>query len=67
MCVCIGHTEDFNEMLHHLIESHPNTKVIAVGYSMGGNIVTKYMGEQRTRPPNLIAGISICQGYDAIK
>uniref|UniRef100_A0A1B6CY92 AB hydrolase-1 domain-containing protein n=2 Tax=Clastoptera arizonana TaxID=38151 RepID=A0A1B6CY92_9HEMI len=62
-----GHTDDFNEMLHHLMETHSNTKIVAVGYSMGGNIVTKYMGEDRVRPSSLIAGISICQGYDAIK
>lgn len=64
---CTGYTDDFHEMLRHLIEKHPNTKVICVGYSMGGNIVTKYMGEERTRPSNLIGGISICQGYDAIQ
>lgn len=62
-----GYTDDFHEMLHHLIEKHPNTKIVCVGYSMGGNIVTKYMGEERTRPPHLIGGISICQGYDAIE
>lgn len=62
-----GYTDDFHEMLRHLIEKHPNTKIICVGYSMGGNIVTKYMGEERTRPPHLIGGVSICQGYDAIE
>ncbi|XP_075219349.1 abhydrolase domain-containing protein 2 isoform X2 [Lycorma delicatula] len=63
-----GYTGDFNEMLHHLTEKLPNTKIITLGYSMGGNIVTKYMGElDREQPANLIGGISICQGYDAIQ
>ena len=32
---------------------------------MGGNLVTKYLGEPRVKPPNVIGGISVCQGYDA--
>lgn len=35
---------------------------------MGGNLVTKYLGEFRqNRPNSIIAGISICQPYDALK
>lgn len=35
---------------------------------MGGNLVTKYLGESRKNLPNsVIAGISICQPYDALK
>ena len=35
--------------------------------SMGANIVTKYLGEKRLdMPRNIVGGISICQGYDAL-
>ena len=35
---------------------------------MGGNIVTKYLGEKLPdMPKNIIGGISICQGYDALR
>lgn len=55
-------------MLCNLSELYPNTKIIAIGYSMGGNLVTKYLGESReNRPSSVIAGVSICQPYDALK
>jgi len=63
-----GYTNDFHDMLRHLCERHPDTKVVIIGYSMGGNIVTKYMGEkEKEKVSNLIGGISICQGYDGIQ
>jgi abhydrolase domain-containing protein 2 len=66
--VCAGHTGDFNEMLSHILEKHPHTLIVCIGFSLGGNLVTKYMGEtDRCRSPNIIGGISICQGYCAIE
>ena len=63
-----GHTGDFNEMLMHILEKQPNTQIVCIGFSLGGNLITKYMGEtDRTRSPNIIGGISICQGYCAIE
>jgi abhydrolase domain-containing protein 2 len=62
-----GHTEDFDAMLRHLLEKWPHTRVVAVGFSLGGNLVTKYLGEQRVRPSNLLGAISVCQGYCAIE
>ena len=55
-------------MIGSLINRHPNTKIVCVGFSLGGNLVTKYMGElDRERPLQIIGGISICQGYCAIE
>ncbi|KAF7993180.1 hypothetical protein HCN44_006240 [Aphidius gifuensis] len=63
-----GHTDDYHVMLLSLAEKHPNTKIVCVGFSLGGNIVTKYMGERaKTKLPQIIGGISICQGYNAIE
>lgn len=63
-----GGTNDLHEMLNHLADRYPDTKVVLIGFSMGGNIVTKYLGEpERVKIPNLIGGVSICQGYDGIK
>lgn len=63
-----GHTDDYSAMLQHLVEQHPNTKIVCIGYSLGGNLVTKYLGEHGSQKlPNIIGGISICQGYNALK
>ncbi|KOC65565.1 Abhydrolase domain-containing protein 2 [Habropoda laboriosa] len=63
-----GHTDDYHVMLQNLIQKHPNTKIICIGYSLGGNIVTKYLGERGpNKLSNIIGGISICQGYNAIE
>ncbi|KAI4467949.1 abhydrolase domain-containing protein [Holotrichia oblita] len=63
-----GNTNDFHEMLLNVMAKHPSSKIVCVGFSLGGNIVTKYMGEiERNRPGNIIGGISVCQGYNAIE
>ena len=60
-----GNTSDYDGMVQDLVKRYTCTKVICMGFSMGGNIVTKYLGENRKRPDNIVAGISSCQGYDA--
>ncbi|CAB3362916.1 Hypothetical predicted protein [Cloeon dipterum] len=62
-----GHTDDFDMMLKQILERWPNTRIIAVGFSLGGNLVTKYFGEQRIRPSALLGAISVCQGYCALE
>lgn len=61
-----GNTSDFHEMVGNLTQRHPNTKIVCVGFSLGGNLVTKYMGESdREHPSHIIGAISVCQGYCA--
>jgi len=63
-----GHTEDFSEMVTNLHKKYPSSPIVAVGFSLGGNLVTKYLGEtQREKPNNVVGGISICQGYNAVE
>lgn len=55
-------------MVAHLEKKYPTTHIVSVGFSLGGNLVTKYMGEDDTeRPSNIIGGVSICQGYNAVE
>ncbi|KAG5666442.1 hypothetical protein PVAND_014470 [Polypedilum vanderplanki] len=62
-----GHTDDYAAMITNLVKKYPNTQIISVGFSLGGNLITKYLGEVNVpKPSNIIGGISICQGYDAI-
>jgi predicted alpha/beta-fold hydrolase len=55
------------EMFKKLAELYPRTRFIAIGYSMGANVLTNCMArlesvEIRSR---IILAISICQGYSA--
>lgn len=61
-----GHTDDYVAMITNLVKKYPSTHIISVGFSLGGNLITKYLGETTViKPSNVIGGISICQGYDA--
>ncbi len=53
-------------MLQDLAKRYPHTKFLCLGFSMGGNLVTKYLGEEK-RSAKILAGISVCQGYDAVE
>lgn len=63
-----GNTDDYAGMIQDLSRRYPGTKFICVGFSMGGNLVTKYLGEVRSDRPDdkIVAGVSACQGYDAV-
>lgn len=55
-------------MIASLLDKYPTTRLVAVGFSLGGNLITKYLGEtNKIKPDCLIGGISICQGYNAIE
>lgn len=63
-----GHTDDYHVMLQDLVEKHSETQIVCIGFSLGGNLVTKYMGERGSnKMSHIIGGISICQGYNAIE
>ena len=51
-------------MATSVLENHPNTKLIAVGFSLGANIVCKYLGENVDNQKGFISCVSLCQGYD---
>lgn len=46
-----GDTGDFDTVMRLLCEREPNTKKAAVGISIGGNVLLKWLGEQTHRAP----------------
>ena len=52
-------------MVNRVIEMYPQSKLMAVGFSMGGNVVIKYLGENMENRDKFIGAMSFCQGYDA--
>ena len=61
-----GNTGDYDEMIGDLVRRYPDTRIVCLGFSMGGNIVTKYLGERKPRS-QIVGGVSACQGYDVLR
>ncbi|KAL4238314.1 Monoacylglycerol lipase abhd2 [Mactra antiquata] len=59
-----GGTTEYGHMIDHLLQQYPETKILAAGFSMGGNIVTKYLGESIENQDKVLCGMSVCQGYE---
>lgn len=62
-----GSTTELDAMVRYTVDNYPNTKLLGVGFSLGGNILVKYLGENPEHQRNFICAISLCQGYDILK
>ncbi|MEM8998771.1 MAG: alpha/beta fold hydrolase [Bacteroidota bacterium] len=54
-----GATEDLIEVLHHILETKRYDTLYLKGFSLGGNLILKYLGEQATLPKELKAAVAI--------
>lgn len=43
-----GYTEDFHIALSRIHSQYPDAPIMVVGYSMGGNMIAKYLSEQQS-------------------
>lgn len=62
-----GCTWEFGAMVGHIRRSFPQTQLVVVGFSLGGNIVCKFLGENQSNQDGVLCCISICQGYSALR
>lgn len=53
--------------MNHLTTVLNHKRLIGVGFSMGANILIKYLGEEAPRQECFECGISVCQGYDILR
>ncbi|MEN7548424.1 alpha/beta fold hydrolase [Rapidithrix thailandica] len=51
-----GETDDVRTILSHVLEKDRYKEIALVGFSLGGNILLKYLGEQATRLPKEFQG-----------
>lgn len=52
-------------MMGVLCSKYRDTRFMFVGFSMGGNIVTRYLSEiDEELQKRILLGISVCQGYN---
>ncbi|MFY0604305.1 MAG: alpha/beta fold hydrolase [Flavobacteriaceae bacterium] len=60
-----GKTEDVDFIVNYLLHHYTYKKLIIVGYSLGGNLTLKYMGEYADKIPSKVkAGIAISVPID---
>ncbi|XP_015198725.1 monoacylglycerol lipase ABHD2 isoform X2 [Lepisosteus oculatus] len=62
-----GCTWEFSAMVSYIKKAYPQTQLIVVGFSLGGNIVCKFLGENRTNQERVLCCVSVCQGYSALR
>lgn len=61
-----GDTFDLNFVVNTLLNREPDTNLAAIGYSLGGNVLLKWLGETRDNNP-LVAASAISVPYDLHK
>ncbi|MCC5825636.1 hydrolase [Alkalimonas sp.] len=54
-----GDTEDLRFVLQQLQQCYPASQLLAVGFSLGGNVLMKYCGEEGDKNP-LSAAVAVC-------
>uniref|UniRef100_A0A3Q3X2E5 Monoacylglycerol lipase ABHD2 n=1 Tax=Mola mola TaxID=94237 RepID=A0A3Q3X2E5_MOLML len=62
-----GCTWEFAAMVGHIRRAFPGTLLVVVGFSLGGNIVCKFLGESRSNQDRVLCCVSVCQGYSALR
>lgn len=51
-----GKTEDVDFVIHHLLKNYNYEHIILVGFSLGGNLTLKYLGEYEEKLPDKVKG-----------
>uniref|UniRef100_A0A2K6MVU2 Monoacylglycerol lipase ABHD2 n=1 Tax=Rhinopithecus bieti TaxID=61621 RepID=A0A2K6MVU2_RHIBE len=65
---CVGGcTWEFGAMVNYIKKTYPLTQLVVVGFSLGGNIVCKYLGETQANQEKVLCCVSVCQGYSALR
>ena len=60
-----GETSDLDFVVRRLVRDHPEQPLVAVGFSLGGNVLLKWLGEQGDdAPPQLRAAATVSVPFD---
>jgi predicted alpha/beta-fold hydrolase len=54
-----GRTDDLEEIIERIVEKDRYTELIIIGFSLGGNLLLKYLGERDSVPKIVKKGIAI--------
>lgn len=60
-----GRSEDALSALNWFFERNPDSKIVIIGFSLGGNLILKLLGELGEEPPpGLVGAVSVCPPID---
>lgn len=59
-----GKTDDLETIINYVTENYKHKNIVLLGYSMGGNIVLKYLGENSIISPQIKCAIAISTPVD---
>lgn len=62
-----GCTWEFAAMVGYIKQAFPETMLVVVGFSLGGNIVCKFLGENKSNQDRVLCCVTVCQGYSALR
>jgi predicted alpha/beta-fold hydrolase len=51
-----GSSDDLAALVHHVVDTYDYDDVVLIGFSLGGNVVLKYLGEHGRRLPPRVRG-----------
>ncbi len=54
-----GATEDLEDVIQHIISTKKYSEIYLNGFSLGGNVILKYLGEERSIPSQIKAVVAI--------
>ncbi|KAJ2438854.1 hypothetical protein GGF42_008157, partial [Coemansia sp. RSA 2424] len=58
-----GFTDDLRTIVAHVRAANPSSKLVGIGFSMGANVLTKYIGEEGIACP-LSCAVAVCCPFD---
>ncbi len=54
-----GATDDLEEVIHHILDTKHYSEIYIKGFSLGGNVALKYLGEDRIVPKEIKSAIGV--------
>ncbi|QXP50847.1 YheT family hydrolase [Cellulophaga sp. HaHa_2_1] len=65
-----GATEDLEAVINHLLKNKSYTEIFIKGFSLGGNLTLKYLGEERVIPNEIKGAVAVsvpCDLHSSLK
>jgi predicted alpha/beta-fold hydrolase len=60
-----GETTDLDFVVQHLVAAHPAQSLVIAGFSLGGNVLLKWLGEQgQAAPSQVVAAAAVSVPFD---